>query len=81
MRCVDHDVLNDANPPSAAPANAEKADKVKAPGYYGDGGGLFLQVSKYGCKSWVFRFKASGRLREMGLGSRSAKGMGAPSGP
>jgi integrase len=48
---------------------ALKADKVKAPGYYGDGGGLFLQVSKYGSKSWVFRFKANGRLREMGLGS------------
>ena len=48
---------------------ALKADKVKASGYYGDGGGLFLQVSKYGSKSWVFRFKANGRLREMGLGS------------
>jgi Arm DNA-binding domain len=45
---------------------ALKADKVKA---YGDGGGLFLQVSRYGTKSWVFRFKAKGRLREMGLGS------------
>ena len=48
---------------------ALKADKVKPPGYYGDGGGLFLQVSRYGTKSWVFRFKANGRLREMGLGS------------
>ena len=48
---------------------ALKADKVKASGYYGDGGGLFLQVSRYGTKSWVFRFKANGRLREMGLGS------------
>jgi hypothetical protein len=33
------------------------------------GGCLFRQVSKYGTKSWVFRFKAQGRLREMGLGS------------
>jgi integrase len=48
---------------------ALKTAKVKATGYYGDGGGLFLQVSKYGSKSWVFRFKANGRLREMGLGS------------
>jgi integrase len=54
---------------------ALKADKVKAPGYYGDGGGLFLQVSKYGSKSWVFRFKASGRLREMGLGSLDTYGL------
>jgi integrase len=37
-------------------------------GYYGDGGGLFLQVSANGAKSWVFRFKETGKLREMGLG-------------
>jgi len=54
---------------------ALKADKVKASGYYGDGGGLFLQVSKYGSKSWVFRFKANGRLREMGLGSLDTYGL------
>jgi integrase len=54
---------------------ALKADKLKAPGYYGDGGGLFLQVSKYRTKSWVFRFKASGRLREMGLGSLDTYGL------
>src|SRR2546423_2402600 len=41
---------------------------AKRRGYYGDGGGLFLQVSGSGAKSWVFRFKESGRLREMGLG-------------
>jgi integrase len=37
-------------------------------GLYGDGGGLFLQVSERGTKSWVFRFKKDGRLRVMGLG-------------
>jgi integrase len=42
--------------------------QAKRRGYYGDGGGLFLQVSAGGAKSWVFRFKESGRLREMGLG-------------
>lgn len=42
--------------------------QAKRRGYYGDGGGLFLQVSASGAKSWVFRFKESGRLREMGLG-------------
>ena len=40
----------------------------KQRGYYGDGGGLFLQVSASGAKSWVFRFRVAGRLREMGLG-------------
>ncbi|MFL6663938.1 MAG: Arm DNA-binding domain-containing protein, partial [Rhizobacter sp.] len=38
------------------------------PGYYGDGGGLWLQVSPSGTKSWVFRFTLAGRPREMGLG-------------
>jgi integrase len=42
--------------------------QAKRRGYYGDGGGLFLQVSINGAKSWVFRFKEGGRLREMGLG-------------
>jgi len=41
----------------------------KKPGYYGDGGGLYLQVSKYGTKSWVFRFMMNRRNRDMGLGS------------
>ena len=42
--------------------------RAKRRGYYGDGGGLFLQVSATGAKSWVFRFKEAGRLHEMGLG-------------
>jgi integrase len=43
-------------------------NQAKRRGYYGDGGGLFLQVSPSGAKSWVFRFKEAGKLREMGLG-------------
>jgi integrase len=42
--------------------------QAKRRGYYGDGGGLYLQVSANGAKSWVFRFKEAGKLREMGLG-------------
>ena len=42
--------------------------QAKRRGYYGGGGGLFLQMSASGAKSWVFRFKKGGRLREMGLG-------------
>ncbi|WP_426102059.1 Arm DNA-binding domain-containing protein [Massilia sp. TSP1-1-2] len=38
------------------------------PGYHGDGGGLFLQVSKTGSKSWIFRFAVKGKEHEMGLG-------------
>jgi integrase len=50
-------------------------DKAKRRGYYGDGGGLFLQVSASGSKSWVFRFKDAGRLREMGLGATHTIGL------
>src|SRR4029077_19210378 len=42
---------------------------AKEPGYYGDGSGLYLQISDYGTRSWVFRFMLHGRSREMGLGS------------
>ena len=50
--------------------SALKVAKETKPGYYGDGGGLWLQISKSGAKSWVFRFKSpvTGKAREMGLG-------------
>jgi integrase len=35
---------------------ALKVAREKRPGLYGDGGGLYLQVSASGAKSWVFRF-------------------------
>src|SRR5213076_1191361 len=38
------------------------------PGLYGDGGGLYLQVSDYRTKAWVFRFMMAGTARKMGLG-------------
>ena len=50
-------------------------DKAKRWGYYGDGGGLYLQVSASGAKSWVFRFKQAGKLREMGLGPTHTIGL------
>lgn len=39
------------------------------PGHYGDGGGLWLQVSSSGSKCWVFRYDRSGSRHEMGLGA------------
>ena len=48
--------------------SAVAVQKAKEPGYYGDGGGLWLQISKLGGKSWVFRFTLHGKAREMGLG-------------
>lgn len=47
----------------------------KKPGYYGDGDGLYLQVSASGTKSWVLRYTLNQRVREMGLGSASLFGL------
>lgn len=33
-----------------------------------DGDGLYLQISKAGASSWIFRYKLDGKSREMGLG-------------
>jgi hypothetical protein len=44
----------------------EKSDL--RPGLYGDGNGLYLQVSNRRTKAWVFRFMMAGRARKMGLG-------------
>lgn len=49
--------------------SAMAVQRAKKPGYYGDGGGLWLQISKLGGKSWVFRYTAVGKAREMGLGA------------
>lgn len=47
---------------------AEVAKKV-VPGRYGDGGGLWLQVSPTGTKAWIFRYMLDGKARHMGLGA------------
>jgi integrase len=56
-----------------------KVLKVKRPGMYADGAGLYLQVTGDGdqrvAKSWIFRFTLRGRTREMGLGPLSAFGL------
>jgi len=38
------------------------------PGLYGDGNGLYLQVSQFGTKAWLYRFMRDGVARKMGLG-------------
>ena len=50
--------------------------KVKMPGMLHDGGGLYLQVTSAGAKSWIYRFMLKGRAREMGLGSFPAVSLG-----
>jgi integrase len=49
--------------------SALQVDRAKKPGYYADGGGLYLQVTATGAKSWLFRFMLDARAREMGLGA------------
>jgi integrase len=39
------------------------------PGRYGDGGGLWLEVSPSGARHWTLRYQLQGRARWMGLGS------------
>lgn len=52
------------------PLNVER---IKQPGMHLDGKGLFLNVSKSGAKSWLFRYMAPGKKRrEMGLGGYPA---------
>jgi integrase len=38
------------------------------PGMHADGGGLYLQVTESGARTWIYRFMLHGRAREMGLG-------------
>ena len=38
------------------------------PGFYHDGGGLYLQVSRFGTKSWILRYTIDKKTRDMGLG-------------
>jgi len=42
--------------------------ELSAPGRYSDGGGLLLQISPSGGKSWLMRIQINGRRRDIGLG-------------
>lgn len=58
--------------PFLGKSNRLTAASVKAkkdPGQYADGGGLYLQVTPSGTRSWLFRFTIYGKPRGMGLGS------------
>lgn len=48
--------------------NARAVATMTKPGRHGDGGGLYLVVSKSCSKRWVFLYRRADRLREMGLG-------------
>lgn len=48
--------------------SAQAIARAKTAGYLHDGGGLYLQITTAGARSWVYRF-ALGRRRDMGLGA------------
>lgn len=41
---------------------------LNEPGFYHDGGGLYLQVSRFNTKSWILRYTIDKKTRDMGLG-------------
>lgn len=49
-----------------------KIEKAHERGIYGDGRGLYLQVTSAGGRSWLFCYRLRGKSREMGLGSLKA---------
>ncbi len=55
--------------------DALKVSRLKKPGLYADGAGLYLQVTHAGARSWIFRYRcgraAKRAARDMGLGSLS----------
>jgi integrase len=57
--------------------SAKTAAFKKHAGLYCDGGGLYLQVTPSGSKTWIFRFRSplTGKLRDMGLGPLHSIGL------
>lgn len=49
--------------------SALTVNRLKEPGLYADGGGLYLRVKQGGGKFWCFRYMLNGNAREMGLGA------------
>ena len=48
---------------------AATVKSLSKPGMHGDGDGLYLNVTKTGSRSWVFRYSMAARRRDIGLGS------------
>ncbi|MFT4435323.1 tyrosine-type recombinase/integrase [Caballeronia sp. 15715] len=49
--------------------SAVKVRQEKTPGYYSDGGGLYLDVGPTGSKSWIFRYARNKKAHWIGLGA------------
>src|SRR5690349_13437459 len=49
--------------------NAMMVSKTNAPGFYADGGNLYLQIGRSGGKSWIFRYQLKQKTHDIGLGA------------
>ena len=49
--------------------------KTLPAGFHSDGGNLYLRVKETGARSWVFRYKQSGKVSELGLGSIKSRSL------
>ena len=50
--------------------------RMRTPGRYADGGNLWLQISRWKTKSWLFQYVApNGKVRQMGLGALHTIGL------
>lgn len=49
--------------------SVKKADAIKSPGRYSDGGGLYLVVGAGDARSWIMRIMQRGKRHDIGLGS------------
>jgi len=47
----------------------KEIEALKEPGRYGDGGNLYLVITKAGTRQWTFRYRWKGKEKELGLGS------------
>ncbi|WP_087724472.1 tyrosine-type recombinase/integrase [Pandoraea sp. PE-S2T-3] len=45
-----------------------QVNRLSKPGLYSDGAGLYLQITRGGVKSWLFRYMRNRQARGMGLG-------------
>ena len=46
----------------------KRVERLKQPGRYADGNGLYLQILSEKNRSWVFRYERNGRERMLGIG-------------
>ena len=54
--------------------SARKVETV-GEGFHSDGGNLYLRVRDTNSRAWVFRYKAAGKVREIGLGATHTRSL------